>query len=353
VPVTLRDVARKCGLSPSTVSDVLNHRSRTWASDETRQRIFAAAEQLGYRPNSAARALRTGKTFTVAFVYHRDWSELPVTFDGSAEIMASHLGEHGYDLRLHVYPNQAQLIEGIEDVVRRRTCDAIVIFGRESHVAEQGKVLEKYQIPFVVKGRHEKEHPKWYQVDYDHEGMMRSVVRHLVNYGRKRIAYIGHAYTEVYQSYLFAGFRDEHMNLLGKPPAEDFIFLVRQSVETVKDRLQQWFSLPSDQQPDALAIGTSDAEWREIEQFLAQQGRRIGYGEGDIAVCGQATHCLYLSFGEAHFFADISHASIAQVLVQDLLIPILGGKEVHSRVCRILPPLQPMGTLGISLPSQR
>jgi LacI family transcriptional regulator len=66
--VTLADVARRAGLSKTAVSLVLNGREGTRLSTEAHQRVFAAAEELGYRPNVAARSLRTRKTATIAFV---------------------------------------------------------------------------------------------------------------------------------------------------------------------------------------------------------------------------------------------------------------------------------------------
>jgi LacI family transcriptional regulator len=66
--VTLADVARRAGLSKTAASMVLNGREGTRLSAEAHQRVFAAAEDLGYRPNVAARSLRTRKTATIAFV---------------------------------------------------------------------------------------------------------------------------------------------------------------------------------------------------------------------------------------------------------------------------------------------
>ncbi|MEV4539956.1 LacI family DNA-binding transcriptional regulator [Asanoa sp. NPDC049518] len=65
---TLADVARLAGLSKAAASMVLNGREGTRLSPEAHQRVFAAAEELGYRPNVAARSLRTRKTSTIAFV---------------------------------------------------------------------------------------------------------------------------------------------------------------------------------------------------------------------------------------------------------------------------------------------
>jgi LacI family transcriptional regulator len=65
---TLADVARLAGLSKTAASMVLNGREGTRLSAEAQRRVFAAAAKLGYRPNVAARSLRTQKTATLAFV---------------------------------------------------------------------------------------------------------------------------------------------------------------------------------------------------------------------------------------------------------------------------------------------
>jgi LacI family transcriptional regulator len=66
--VTLADVARLAGLSQAAASMILTGRSDTRLSAEAHERVHAAAAQLGYRPNIAARALRTDKTRTIAFI---------------------------------------------------------------------------------------------------------------------------------------------------------------------------------------------------------------------------------------------------------------------------------------------
>ncbi len=61
--VTLADVARAAGVSPSTASEALADRGRV--SQATRAAIREAARSLGYRPNALARGLRTGRTFSI------------------------------------------------------------------------------------------------------------------------------------------------------------------------------------------------------------------------------------------------------------------------------------------------
>jgi DNA-binding LacI/PurR family transcriptional regulator len=63
---TLRDVADRAGVSPQTVSNYLNGRHVTRAA--TRERVDRAIRELGYRPNAAARALRSQRARAIAFL---------------------------------------------------------------------------------------------------------------------------------------------------------------------------------------------------------------------------------------------------------------------------------------------
>src|SRR6056297_1819564 len=63
---TIMKVAERAGVSPTTVSHVLNHADRV--SDHLRARVLQAIEELGYIPNSNAKSLRTGRSNIVALL---------------------------------------------------------------------------------------------------------------------------------------------------------------------------------------------------------------------------------------------------------------------------------------------
>jgi LacI family transcriptional regulator len=62
-PVTIRDVARECGIALSTVSNALA--GKPHVAKETRRQVKEVAERLGYRASAVARALRTNRSFTI------------------------------------------------------------------------------------------------------------------------------------------------------------------------------------------------------------------------------------------------------------------------------------------------
>jgi len=65
--VSLKDIALRCGVSVGTVSKALNGREDV--GEATKQRILATAKELGYTTNSAARALKTNRTYSIGIVF--------------------------------------------------------------------------------------------------------------------------------------------------------------------------------------------------------------------------------------------------------------------------------------------
>lgn len=96
--VSMKDIAHKCGVSVATVSKALNGQSDI--SQETRERICAVADEMGYLANSAARALKTNRTYNLGVLFvderrsglgHEYFSSMLESFKVEAEA-------HGYDI---------------------------------------------------------------------------------------------------------------------------------------------------------------------------------------------------------------------------------------------------------------
>ena len=66
--VTATDVARRAGVSQSTVSRVLNPNGKVKVQEEARQRVLQAARELGYRPNAIAQTMISGRSKIVGVV---------------------------------------------------------------------------------------------------------------------------------------------------------------------------------------------------------------------------------------------------------------------------------------------
>lgn len=97
--VTSADVARDSGVSRTTVSYVLNDTPGAAISEETRARVRASAERLGYTPSAAARALRTGRSDLVLYLLP-DWPLGPAV-DTLLDHLAGELAGRGLTLLVH------------------------------------------------------------------------------------------------------------------------------------------------------------------------------------------------------------------------------------------------------------
>ncbi|MBQ3194343.1 MAG: LacI family DNA-binding transcriptional regulator [Oscillospiraceae bacterium] len=96
--VSMKDIARRCGVSVATVSKALN--GLPDIGEETRQRISAVAEEMGYMTNSAARALKTNRTYNlgVLFVDERRSGLSHEYFSSMLEGFKTEAEAHGYDI---------------------------------------------------------------------------------------------------------------------------------------------------------------------------------------------------------------------------------------------------------------
>lgn len=87
-PISLRELADRLGLSPATISLVINHSAvADTIPQETKDRIFAAARKFKYRPSFLARSLRAQRSFTIAVI-------VPEISDGYSATVLSGLEDY-------------------------------------------------------------------------------------------------------------------------------------------------------------------------------------------------------------------------------------------------------------------
>lgn len=119
---TLRDVAREAGVSVSTASRVLNE--QPFVSDGVRVRVLAASERLGYRPDVAARAMRTGSTGAVGLIV----SDISNPLFASVARAADHvLHPRGFALMVANSANDPEHEAELIAAFRQRRLDGLMI----------------------------------------------------------------------------------------------------------------------------------------------------------------------------------------------------------------------------------
>jgi DNA-binding LacI/PurR family transcriptional regulator len=123
----MRDIASAANVSQSTVSRVLNNApTRVPIAPETRERVLAAAQALGYRPNPLARGLRGAATMLLGAVV-RDITD--PFFAGAIEALSVEAMARGYNLVLGHARGRADEAIALTAVLETRHCDAIVLLG--------------------------------------------------------------------------------------------------------------------------------------------------------------------------------------------------------------------------------
>lgn len=238
--VSLKDISRQCNVSIATVSKAMNNRGDI--SRETKERICKVAKELGYLPNSSARALKTNRTYNLGVLFvdeansgltHSYFSHVLDSFRRGAE-------EKGYDITFiskHAGNNTLSYYEHS----RYRGVDGVVV-ACVNFEADEVKELINGNIPVVT-------------IDFvfdnrtcvlsDNVYGMEELVTYIIGQGHEKIAYVHGADSSVTQNRLGSFFRtmkrfdipvrDEYI-LEGDYHAPDVSAKLTEKLLSLKDR---------------------------------------------------------------------------------------------------------------------
>lgn len=146
MPIRLKDIANDLNLSKITISKVL--RGQTDVSAETKARVLKRMQELNYRPNISARALRTGQTYALGMV-------VPSLADPAIAQVMTGVNEvvrpDGYSVVLTSADGDIEMEEREVEFHLSRQVDALLLCLR-SDVAEIPQVLAKTPVPVVLVG---------------------------------------------------------------------------------------------------------------------------------------------------------------------------------------------------------
>ena len=209
---TLHDVAAKVGVSPRTVSRVVNDEGGF--SEKTRGRVLAAISELDYRPNLLARSLVTNRSNTLALIVTViDDPFFPELAHGVQAAARS----RGLTMYLAVTEDRADLEQELLSRMMSQAIDGAILFpasqsGTEPlHHAELGLPIVTIDIDF--------DHPNTCCVRSDLEGGVSLAVEHLRSRGRKHIAMLTNGELPLERRRRERAFRALHAKGSGYGPA--------------------------------------------------------------------------------------------------------------------------------------
>ncbi|ACU72505.1 transcriptional regulator, LacI family [Catenulispora acidiphila DSM 44928] len=178
------EIARRAGVARSTVSYALS--GKRPVSVETRRRIQQVIDELDYRPNASARALKEGRTRTVGLVIPPAGPRLTsmqLDFVGSVVEAAARV-----DLDVLLSPSGGDRDRSLERLISGRRVDGVILMeilmedSRVARVAQSG-------VPFVTIGRVRDPDATWW-VDMDYAALVGRCVDHLADLGHRHVALV-------------------------------------------------------------------------------------------------------------------------------------------------------------------
>lgn len=272
--VSMKDIARKCGVSVATVSKALN--GQPDIGEDTRERIAAVAAELGYMTNATARALKTNRTYNLGVLFvderrsglaHEYFSSLLESFKVEAE-------RHGYDITF-INHNVGGRTTTYVQHCQYRGVDGVVI-ACVDFTDPQVRELVDSNIPLVTidhvfEGR--------VAVISDNVSGVDALVRYAYSMGHRKIAFLHGENTTVTRNRLVGFYRA--CEELGIEVPEGYVRpCVYHDPDKCADQTRQLLALPD--RPTCI-IFPDDFSYIGGQNVLQEQGLRI---PEDISVMG-------------------------------------------------------------------
>ena len=216
MPVSIKDIAKKAGVSHTTVSRAL--RGSPLISDETTKRIQATARNLGYFPSTAARSLKTNRSQAIGVIVSNiDDPYFSEILQGIEEIAQA----NNYSLFMAASQHDSAREASIVQAMRQHRVDGVIICST-TFSDEQSQHFSKYGVPIVVVNNQAVEDYR-YSIYHDDVDGSRQLTKYLIALGHRKIAYLGNSNSGRTTQDRLAGFRQE-METAGLPTSEDYVY---------------------------------------------------------------------------------------------------------------------------------
>ncbi len=211
---TIKDISKRCGVSPATVSKALNGYGDI--SEETKQKILAAATELHYTPNAAARQLKTNTSHNIGVVFV-DQTGSGLAHEYFSQILDSAKAEaekRGYDI---TFISENVGYGSYLEHCRYRNCDGVLVVS-DDFTTRQIQELINSDVPTVIIDYVFDNHSSILSDNMDGKYLL---TKYLIERGHTKIAYIHGEITSVtnkrlsgfYKACMEAGIRipDDYM----------------------------------------------------------------------------------------------------------------------------------------------
>jgi len=183
--ITLKDIAKRAGVHPSTVSRILRGTETLQVSEKTRERVLVIAKELNYTPNKLARAFRLKKTCSIGLIIPDISNSF---FAGIVKSIETESYNSGYNLMIcNTDEDQEKEIKFINDLINRGVDGLIIAPAQDTN--EHILKLLNMEFPFVLIDRYF-DGLETNAVISDNEDSAFNATVYLAKYGHKRIGFV-------------------------------------------------------------------------------------------------------------------------------------------------------------------
>lgn len=184
MPVTIKDVAARAGVSTATVSRVVNRDARI--TEGTRLRVLASIEQLGYKVNGIARSLKARRTLTVGFLSPEIANDFFMTV---AQGVETTLRAHGYNMIVCNSNEKPEEERERLELMMEQCVDGVIIVPATNSGAHFN-VVRNFQLPTVLVDRLVEDFESDAVLVDNVDGVYKAM-RYLLKQGYERFGFIG------------------------------------------------------------------------------------------------------------------------------------------------------------------
>ncbi|QHS62695.1 LacI family DNA-binding transcriptional regulator [Chitinophaga agri] len=200
--ISIKDIAQEAGVSPTTVSFVLNGKGKEKRiSEQVSKRILKIAGKLKYKPNQLARGLRTGKTKTIGLMVE---DIANIFFANVAKVVEDEADKFGYKVLFGSTEDNEEKAKGLLEVLRYRQVDGYII----TPTLNLDKEIASLQKPVVLMDRYFPNIADSNYVVVDNFQGAYTAVSHLVEQGYKNIGIITTTSAQIQMQQRLDGFVD-------------------------------------------------------------------------------------------------------------------------------------------------
>lgn len=185
--VTIRDIAKECGVGVTTVSRALN--DQPGVSDATKKRVLEAVSRLNYSPNLHAKSLRAATSKTIVVVLKGPSNPF---FLEVLDVLEAQIRERGFTTTIVRVEHDKDEVHAARQAMLTTPPSGLIFLG--GWIERPDHSLPNFKTPFVhctVPKLHELEADKYCSVAVDDAAGLAEIVYHLRGLGHEKIAFLG------------------------------------------------------------------------------------------------------------------------------------------------------------------